>query len=389
MKILMICNTDGALYVFRKPIIEAAIRQGHRVHSISDESQYFDGLRALGVEPFALDFSRHSVGFGDNLRLCLALWRQVRAAAPDVVHSFTHKPAIYGTVAARLAGVRALFVTITGLGTLFVRTGVKAAVLRALLLAQYRVALLFVRQVFFQNPDDLAYFTSRGIVPSHKAVLTAGSGIDLSEYALPTTEQTNQARSSLQLELGPSIAGTRVVLFPARGVREKGFFEFYEAAKHLNATRPGKYTFLHLGHVDQASSGSVSLRGIEAFARECGVHYLGFKQDIGRYMMACEVVALPSFREGTPRSLIEALAFGKVVVTTDAPGCRETVVDGWNGALCLVGDASSLVDALERVDAEFVAAARERSRSLCVEKYDAARLAELTMRKYLEANSRH
>jgi N,N'-diacetylbacillosaminyl-diphospho-undecaprenol alpha-1,3-N-acetylgalactosaminyltransferase len=388
MKILMICNTDGALYVFRQPIIEAAISEGHTVHTISGESDYFDRLRRLGTQPVAMDFARHSIGLGDNLRLSVELWRHMRAIKPDVVHGFTHKPAIYGTLAARLAGVRALHVTITGLGTLFVRTGWKAALLRFALLAQYRLALRFARRVYFQNPDDLNYFVSHRVVNADKAVLTGGSGIDLAKYPLPCAQEETAARANVAAELTQSLDGKIFVLFPARGVREKGFFEMYEGARQLHARRPGRYVVVHLGLIDSASSGVISREGIEAYAHECGVHYLGFRNDIDRYMRACDVVALPSYREGTPRSLIEALAFGKAVVTTDAPGCKETVVVGENGLLCRVGDAASLSEALLKIDESFVAHARSRSRSLCESKYDAARIVDLTLAGYVESTAR-
>jgi N,N'-diacetylbacillosaminyl-diphospho-undecaprenol alpha-1,3-N-acetylgalactosaminyltransferase len=382
LKILMICNTDGALYVFRRPIIEAAVRRGDTVRTVSDESSYFERLRSLGATPLALSFSRHSVGLLDNFRLCISLWRLVREQAPDVVHSFTHKPAIYGTLAARLARVPVVCVTITGLGTLFMQTGLKAAFLRQALLLQYRAALPFARKVYFQNPDDLAYFTTRSIVRPDQAVLTGGSGIDLVKYPLPTPEEVAAARMTVERELGADLSSRLLVLFPARGVREKGFFEMYEAARQLQARQPGRFVFLHLGLVDEGSSSVISKQGIDAFARECGVHYLGFKDDIDRYMRASDVVALPSYREGTPRSLIEAAAFGKAVVTTDAPGCRETVLDGVTGYLCKVGDVESLRACIEKIDVPFLARVRGAARALCEEKYDARKLVELTLAAY-------
>jgi N,N'-diacetylbacillosaminyl-diphospho-undecaprenol alpha-1,3-N-acetylgalactosaminyltransferase len=388
MKILMICNTDGALYVFRKPIIEAAIARGDAVHALTGRSDYFERLERLGVQPVALDFARHSVGLGSNLGLLLALWRATRRLAPDVVHGFTHKPAIYGTIAARLAGVKARLVTITGLGTLFIRDDLKSRLLRLALLAQYRFALRFAHRVFFQNPDDLKYFVDRGIVDASKATLTGGSGLDLSEFDLPTPEQAQAARDSVETEIGTSLQGRRLVLFPARGVREKGFHEFYAAAREIRDLLPGQYVFIHLGLVDEASSGVISRQGIVGYARQCGVHYLGFKDDIARYMTAADIVALPSYREGTPRSLIEALALGKAIVTTDAAGCRETVIDGWNGFLCEPADSRSLVCALLRIDDAFIALTRSRSRAFCESKYDARRLVETTLNCYAEALGR-
>jgi N,N'-diacetylbacillosaminyl-diphospho-undecaprenol alpha-1,3-N-acetylgalactosaminyltransferase len=383
MKLLMICNTDGALYVFRKPIIEAVLTQGHEVVSISGRSTYFESLEKMGVQPMALDFSRHSVALSKNLRLIHALLRMVKASRPDVVHCFTHKPAIYGTLAARLAGCRKIFVTITGLGTLFIRNDKVSVVLRLLLMLQYRFALRFASKVFFQNADDLELFVSKRILPAEKAILTHGSGIDLQQYPLPSQDDMQAARSMLSSELGFGLEGKRVVIFPARGVREKGFFEFYEAAQAINQVEPGRYAFVHLGLIDADSSRGLSKDNVQDFAHRCGVHYLGFKENIDEYMYAADVIVLPSYREGTPRSLIEALALGKAIVTTDTPGCRETVVERWNGLLCKVADVRSLVSALLAIDEEFVSRARLRSRSLCESKYDASMLVDLTLKKYL------
>lgn len=385
MKVLMIVNTDGALFIFRKPIINQLILQGHEVVSISSESRYFGWLKELGVKPIDLDFARHSVSPIQNFRLLLQLCRLIRQEHPDIVHSFTHKPAIYGTIAAWFAGVRGIFITITGLGMLFVHDNGKTKLKRWLLLVQYKLALRLVTTVFFQNPDDMSYFISRKIIDPKKAVLTYGSGINLEEFPCPSTDEVVQAKLNLGNELGIDLFGQKVMLFPARGVPEKGFFEFYEAAKIVNQLEPDNYVFIHLGLVDVASSSYISKDGISKFAVECGVHYLGFKDNIKDYMTASDVVVLPSFyREGTPHSLIEALALGKVIVTTDSPGCRETVIDGWNGFLCKAGDAKSLAAKLLAVDKEFIIKAITRSRKYCEMKYDSTWLVDLTINYYLD-----
>jgi len=385
MKILMIVNTDGALYVFRKPIISKLISMGHEVVSISSKSRYFGWLSDLGVKPVALDFARHSVAPVQNFHLLIQLYRLIKQQRPDIVHSFTHKPAIYGTLAAWIAGVNGVFITITGLGTLFMRDDAKTKLLRWLLLVQYKLSLRFAMIVFFQNPDDMDYFISRKIIDPRKAVLTHGSGIDLEEFPYPSLDEVAHAKLNLGNELRMDLSGRKVVLFPARGVREKGFFEFYEAAKIVNRLLPDDYTFIHLGLVDSEASNQITKDGIKKFADECGVHYLGFKDNIKLYMQASDVVALPSFREGTPRSLIEALALGKVIVATDAPGCRETLLDGWNGFLCKVGDAKSLAAKLLAVDDEFINSAITRSRKYCELKYDSRWLVDLTIDCYIKS----
>ena len=388
MKILMIVNTDGALYVFRKPIIQELIERGHEVLSISSESRYFGWLRDLGVKPIALDFARHSVSPTQNFWLLIQLYRLIRKKRPDIVHSFTHKPAIYGTLGAWLAGVRGIFITITGLGTLFMHEDAKTKLLRWLLLLQYKFALRFVTTVFFQNPDDMNYFLTRKIISPEKAVLTHGSGIDLSEYTLPSFDEVVLAKRKLGSELGIDLLNQKVVLFPARGVKEKGFFEFYEAARIINQLEPGANIFLHLGLVDSASSGQISKDGIEKFSEECGVYYLGYKDNIINYMHASDIVTLPSYSEGTPRSLLEALALGKVIVTTDAPGCRETLLDGWNGYLCKTGDAKSLAAKLLLVDRDFIKITLRRSRNYCEMRFDSKWLVKLTINCYTNAIER-
>ena len=383
MKAVLIVNTDGALYVFRKPILKKLHSLGHEVVSISSESRYFEALRKLGVKTIALNFDGHSVSPLQNACLFIQLYRFLKREKSDVVHSFTHKPAIYGTVAAWLSGVSGIFVTITGLGTLFIRDDAGIKFLRWLLLIQYRIALKFASTVFFQNPDDMEYFLSRKIVDPDKAVLTFGSGLDLNEYPLPLPVIVKQAKLKLGVELGMDLTERKVVLFPARGVPEKGFFEFYEAARLLNQKEPDRFVFIHLGLVDVASTRTISKEGIDEFAAGCGVHYLGYKDNIQDYMTAADIVALPSYREGTPRSLLEALALGKVIVASDAPGCRETVIDGWNGFLCKVGDAQSLAEKLLAVDRDLIDMSVTRSRELCESKYDSDWLVDLTIGKYL------
>jgi N,N'-diacetylbacillosaminyl-diphospho-undecaprenol alpha-1,3-N-acetylgalactosaminyltransferase len=383
MKVLMIVNTDGALYVFRKPIISKLISLGHEVVSISSESRYFESLRELGVNPIALEFSRHSVSPIQNFLLLFRLLGLIRRQRPDIVHNFTHKPAIYGTLGAWLAGVSKIFITITGLGTLFVRDDARTRLMRWLLLFQYKIALRFATTVFFQNPDDMALFTSRDIIDPRKAVLTFGSGLDLDEFRCPSADDVACARSRLSDEMGMDLSGRKIVLFPARGVPEKGFFDFYEAAKIITRLRPDGYAFIHLGLVDSASTRWISRAGMDQFAGECGVRYLGYRDNIQDYMTASDIVALPSFREGTPRSLLEALALGKVLVTTDAPGCRETVIDGWNGYLCKIGDAKSLAEKILAVDKDLIEKAITRSRRHCEMKYDSTWLVDLTITTYL------
>lgn len=382
MKLVQICNSDGAVYIFRKPIIRSVLSLGHTVVAICSESWFFRKLTDMGVRPIHLEFARHSIAPLGNLILLVRLFLLVRNERPDLVHNFTHKPAIYGTLVAGVLGVKKIFVTITGLGNLFIYDDLRSLALRQLLILQYRIALRFATRVFFQNPDDLAYFVSLKIVDPKQAVLTHGSGIDLDEYPAPSPAEVSRARNVLADELGIDLSDKLLVMFPARGVPEKGFFEFYEAARIVTGERPGKYVFIHLGLVDMEAARHLSLDGIEAFAAYSNVRYLGFKENIQEYMRAVDVVALPSYREGVPRSLIEALALGKVVITSNVPGCREVLVDHWNGFLCEPCSAVSLAEKISMVDDMLCKLAKSRSREYCQEKFDAKWLVDLTLRHY-------
>lgn len=388
MKVMLVVNTDGALYRFRKPIIEALIAQGNEVVTVSEESTYFEHIRALGARPISLKFGRHSISPLANLLLLARLYSVIRKERPHIIHGFTHKAAIFASIAGKLAGTSGLFVTITGLGSPFSSRGLKTLLLRQIILLQYRIAMSFVNIAFFQNPDDLDLFVSQRIVNKKKAVLTNGSGVDLAEFRLPSACDIRFARESVSAVIGQNISDKILVLFTARGVPEKGLFEFYDAARRINELVPNSYIFIHLGLIDSEAGGFKSTSEIEAFAQRSGVYYLGFVEDVRLYLSAADIMVLPSwYREGTPRSLIEALAKGLPIITTRTPGCKETVMDGWNGFYILERRGAAVAAMILKVDAKFRASARLRSRVLCEQLYDVRKLVTLTLAAYQSADS--
>ena len=383
MKILMVVNTDGALYIFRGPIIKALIDADYDVETISGKTkpEYFEALREMGVGVHGLNFERHSLSVFKGLKQISDLRNMIAKIKPDIVHNFTHKPAIFSTVAAKLVGVPRIFITITGLGNLFVNTDFKSILLRKLLLFQYRFVIKFVDIVFFQNPDDLQMFVVNGIVPTDKAILTNGSGIDLHNFWVPNVSETAKARALLGDEIGEKINERMVVLLPARCAPDKGYGEFYNAAKRI-LDKTENYIFIHIGWVEDYVPGKLNEQELRRLASNHGVHFLGFKEDIRPYLFASDIVALPSYREGVPRALIEALAVGRTIVTTDVPGCRETVIDGWNGYLCPERNSIELANAIEKVSPTFCAQNLLKSRELCEEKFDVRKLISITLRSY-------
>ncbi len=382
MKVVLLCNSDGGLFVFRNPLIRALLRAGHDVLCVCPKGAYEKRLIDMGARLRTVQFNRHSISPVSNLKLLFEIWRIIRIEQPDVVHSFTHKAVVFGSLAARLGGVKRILATVTGLGTLFIRHGMVAQLMRRALIFQYRLSISRRITVLFQNPDDRDELISLGAVSPEQSVLTNGSGIDLTEYAMPSLDDVQQLRKALAEEIGTQLDGRMVVLFPARGVKEKGFFEFYEAAMSVQSSSPDRYVFLHLGLVDRDTLGHISAAEIAEFAQLHGVHYLGFKENLADYMSAADIVALPSYREGVPRSLIEALALGKVVVATDVPGCRETVLDGRNGFLFAPHSAEDLAKAIKKVDRPMIKCAHAISRKYCEERFDVVELNKLTFRLY-------
>ncbi len=380
MRTLLICNTDGALYVFRRPIIDRLLAEGHQVFALCEPSYYSDRLQSLGVEVHPVTFPRHSVGMLGNFRLLRDIYRVVSSVRPDVVHSFTHKAAIFGTLAALAAGVKRRFVTITGLGQLFSRSDIRTLILRTALCAQYFVALRIASKTFFQNPDDQALFESFYLLPRTKSVLTAGSCIDLERYPVPSAEAITKARNTLERAHDIHLSGKVLVLLACRAVRAKGVVEFYEAAKRIGSSN---HQFIHIGDTDRDSPGALSQSELKSMAIDSGVIYAGQVMEPEDYFVAADIVTLPSrYREGVPRSLIEGLAYDKFVITTDMPGCRETVELGQNGLLVRPGDVEALVSAVTSVSCDVLTRAKGKSRAMAERRFDAQALVSLTLQSY-------
>jgi len=382
MKILMICNTDGALYNFRKPIIEELIKQGHEVYSItssrSQEGSYIERLQELGVKTHIVEFD-NSVGMFKNFSIYKKLSKIIKELSPDIVHNFTHKPAIFGSIAAKMNKVDKIFVSITGLGNLFTKNDLKTKILRYILLIQYYIASFFIDKIFFQNPDDQEDFIGLNIITKDKAVLTPGSGINLNEFNF-SKEKRNMFRKNLEQELNLNLSDKIVLLCPARALHEKGINEFYNAAFLMNGLT-NNYVFIHLGLT--SSQLGMDENSLVEKSKKCGVHFLGYKSNIQEYMIASDIVTLASYyREGIPRSLLEALALDKIILTTNNPGCKETVIDGWNGKLFKAKNYKDLCAKILEIDKNNINSYSGRSHKFAENFFDSKIIVNLTLKEY-------
>ncbi|MEQ3636262.1 glycosyltransferase family 4 protein [Alcanivorax sp.] len=355
---LLVASFPDSLIKFRGPLIEALIQAGCTVHVAVPglEAESDIALRLMGLEVTVHDIPLERTGLNPvkDLSALLALRKLVGQIRADYVLGYTIKPVIYGTLAAWLGGVRHRFALITGLGYAFTgeATGLRK-VLRLLIQKLYRFSLSRNRLVFFQNPDDEALFRQlkllKTAIPSR---VVNGSGVDVAEYAVSP------------LPAAPAF------LLIARLLGDKGVREYAQAAALVKAQYPDA-VFRLVGWIDD-NPDAICQQELDEWVASGTVEFLGKLADVRPAIADSSVYVLPSYREGTPRTVLEAMAMGRAVITTDAPGCRETVVDGDNGYLVPVQDVTSLADAMIKLIAspDRVSTMGTRSRQIAEEKYD-------------------
>lgn len=355
-----------SLVTFRGSLLRAMVERGHRVVACapSASAEVAGALAEMGVSFRDVPFKRTGVRPDQDLRALGALVALFREIRPDVVLGYTIKPVIWGLLAARLARVPRRFAMITGLGYAFMTEGPRARLVSEVARRLYRLSLRGADAVFFQNPDDRALFEQLRLVRGpEQGVLINGSGVEVDLY-----------------QPAPFPDGAPAFLLIGRLLGDKGVREYVEAARTVRARHP-RAVFRLAGWTDENPS-SISQRELDSWVREGVIEFLGGLADVRPAMAAASVYVLPSYREGTPRSVLEAMAMGRPVVTTDAPGCRETVRDGVNGFLVPVRDAAALAGAMERfvADPELAPAMGRESRALALEKYDVRKVNAVILR---------
>jgi len=330
-RIVVLGSLPESLLNFRGALLKAMVEKGHEVHAVSPKANeaVIEGLRAIGVRHHEIRLARTRIDPVQDFGTLRALIKLLRRLDPDALLAYTIKPVIYGGLAARRAGVPAFFPMITGLGYAFSGKGWRSLMVGSVVRRLYRLALQGADKVFFQNPDNQAVFHKLGVLrSSEQGVLIPGSGVDLAYYA------------TAPLPLEPAF------LMIARLLRDKGVREYVEAARWIKARYPG-VSFSLAGWIDE-NPAAIKQQELDKWIREGVVNYLGRLDDVRPAMAKASVYCLPSYHEGMPRTVLEAMAMGRPIITTDVPGCRMTVSEGKNGFLIPAGDARSLAEAMER-----------------------------------------
>lgn len=329
--ILMVAPTAKFFRSHRLPIALAAKAAGHRVGVACPSDADSRLLAEDGLEHFPLAISRSGLSLSAQWGSMTALIKLLRRERPDVVHLITAKPVLLGGIAARILDIPTV-AAVTGLGHLFVRSDRGARMIRKVLLTAYRFGLDRADNLFiFQNDNDRQTFADSGLLRKSSVVMIPGSGVDLDRI----TPQ-------------PFPPAPPVILLPCRMLRDKGVVEFVEAA-HILRDRGSDAIFRLLGDPDPDNPASLSHSELVAFAQAVNIEWQPFEADISTALARCTIVALPSYREGFPKSLIDAAAAGRPMVAADVPGCRDAIIPGVTGYLCEARSASSLADALERL----------------------------------------
>jgi glycosyltransferase involved in cell wall biosynthesis len=317
--VLLASNTAWSIANFRSGLVRRLLAAGYRVAALAPDSR--QGLR-LPCELIPIPVERKSTSPLKDLLLLLRLARTIRALRPFAVLTYTPKLNVYGVLAARRYGARVIS-NVSGLGSGFLSGGLLIRIMHGL----YRHANRWADAVFFQNGDDLAYFTQRRLVDPQKAVLVPGSGVDLTSFR----PAGDEARKGF------------VFLLIARLLRDKGVVEFVEAARLVRGRQPSA-RFQVLGQLDPGNPSAISERMLRCWVEEGTIEHLGWREDVRPSIAASDCVVLPSYREGTPRTLLEAAAMAKPVIATDVPGCRQVVEHGRTGLLCRVRDPQDLAE---------------------------------------------
>jgi glycosyltransferase involved in cell wall biosynthesis len=331
-RVCLVCNTAWAIYTYRQGLLRALCAAGVEVIILAPRDRTFEALAALGCRCIDIPVASKSTNPFDDLRTLWILFGHYRKLKPNLVFHYTIKANIFGTLAAWLARVQSVAVT-TGLGYAFIQKTLAASVAHRL----YRLAFRFPREIWFLNADDHQAFLDQNLlVYPGRARLLHGEGVDLSFYAvspLPEAEQTS----------------LRFILI-GRLLWDKGVGEFVEAARSLRLRCPQVRCQL-LGSVGADNPSAIGRDQIDAWVAEGAIDYLGETDDVRPIIAAATCVVLPSYREGVPRTLMEAAAMGRPIVATRVPGCKEVVDDGVTGLLCEARNAVDLAEKMAHIAA--------------------------------------
>jgi glycosyltransferase involved in cell wall biosynthesis len=346
--------------------VKALLAEGHEVHTIAPFDSYTAFLVEAGCIHHDLRMDSRGANPAKDCLLIFELLAKYRQIKPDLVLHYTIKPNVYGTLAAAVLGIPSIN-NVCGLGTIFLKKNWVSSIAIAL----YKLAFRFPKKVFFQNPDDLNLFVSKKLIDASIADILPGSGINLNHFK-PVDFSRNK---------------TFTFLLVSRLITDKGILEYIAAIKQLKASGI-EAKFQLLGAKDPKHKRGIDLKLIDSWIESGLVEYLGTSRDVRPFITQADCIVLPSYREGTPRTLLEAASVAKPIITCDVPGCHHVVTDGFNGLLCKIKDAGDLASKMKMLiysSNETLKTMGQNGRKKVEKEFDEA----IVIKKYLSAISTH
>ena len=312
-KIVVMSSHTPSLFWFRMDMMKHFQTLGYEVVAIGneDEATWIEHFQKHNVRYLSVDISRTGTDPRKDVAAFQGLHRVLRKEMPDKIFTYQAKTIIFGTLAARSLGIRDIYPLIAGMGSVFLHNDLKSAAIRKILFAEYKVALHKCPVVFFQNQDDAQIFLDRKLVKTSQVCLIHGSGVNLDRFSMLP------------------MPSTTAFLCISRLIRDKGVYEYLEACRAIRKEFP-QVRCLLVGPFDSNPS-ALKAEELQPFIDDGSVEYYGEQEDVRPFLEQCSVFVLPSYREGTPKTVLEAMACGRAVITTDTPGCRETIIDGESG----------------------------------------------------------
>ncbi len=360
MKIAVLSGHTPSIFWFRMDMMRAFIELGHEVVAIGDEPEekWKEKFETAGIKYISAEICRTGTNPARDIQTFFSLLRILKEEKPDKIFTYQAKTVIYGAMAARAVGISEIYPLIAGVGSVFLSAGKKNKIIAFILKTEYRFALKKCKTVFFQNADDVSLYEAMKIVKKDNVVILNGSGVNLNNFQVkPLPERT-------------------AFLCISRLIKDKGVIEYLEAAKKIKLRFPD-VEFMLVGPFDTNPS-AISKTELQAYIDSGVINYYGEQEDVRPYIEKCTVFVLPSYREGTPKTVLEAMAVGRAIITTDAPGCRETVKDGVNGYLVPVRDVNAIVDKMTYLiqNRNIVCEMANKGRRMVEDKFDVVKVNE-------------
>ena len=374
MKYGFLSHLDLNLYLFRLPIMEKLVLEGHEVYAICPKGDKFELFESHDIQAIEYNIQRSSLNPLKEMKAIYNIYKAINPLNLDVLHTFTAKPNIYGTIAAKCAKVPTIINLVEGLGSFYIEDSFKNRVVRTLIEKLYKLVFKFSDQVVFVNSDDPKYLQEKKVIRANKTTIIKSVGIDTNEFNPGSIKK--EEVDALKSDLG--VEDKIIVLMVARAIWHKGVREFYEAATLLSKNK--SVQFILLGDIDEGNPSSAD----KAYLGGGDVLWLGHRDDVLLLTAMSDIYVLPSYREGVPRTLLEAASMEKPIVTTDTVGCREVVSEGENGYLVPVKDSVMLAEKIaylvKQPDKRKIMG--ENGRIRAIKKFDIERVVEQYMELY-------